>query len=216
MTQVRTPGHIRIVLPGAWVNVPLASAEASRSFAQRAVRQQVGRDDRLARVRRDAVQQMCDLADQARALGAHTLAMALEIAPGVPFSASLVCRDVPWPDAGGDTGPEEDAAPAARLARAFPGSELRELPAGPASRQQGAGVLRGKEEQMTSVDVAYRIPRPDSDQLLNVRFTAPDLGRPDVIVELFDAIVGSIEFTRRRLGAVAPGPTPPLTREDSR
>lgn len=211
MTQVVTPGHVRLVLPGAWVNVPLATPEATKSFAQRAMRQQVGRDDRLARLRRDGVQQICDLADKARASGAHTLAMATEIAPGVPFAASLVGRDVDWPETQPEAQPEtpteadEDAA--ARLARAFPGSEIRAIPAGAAARVQSSGVLRGSEEQTSSVDVLYRIPRPDSDQLLALRFTAPDFGSADTIAELFDAIAGSVEFVRRRIG-VGPGAVP--------
>jgi len=210
--QVTTPGYVRLVLPGSWVNVPLADPEVTRAFAQRIVRDQVGRDDRLAKVRRDAVQRVCELADTARTSRAHTLALALEIAPGVPFAASMVGRDVDWPDAGQSPGPEghDGAAPpetaadgepdvAGRLAAAFPGAELRELPAGLGVRQQEAGTLRGQEEQTSSLAVLYRIPRPDSDRLLALRFTAPDLGRPEVIGQLFDAIAGSVEFTRERV-----------------
>lgn len=202
MTQVSTPGYVRLVLPGAWVNVPLSSPEASKAFAQRVLRQQVGRDDRLARVRRDGAQQICDLADKARAMGAHTLAMATEIAPGVPFAASLVGRDIDWPD----LDPESEVPPAAagpesdvteRLRVAYPAGEIRTIAAGVAVRQQLRDVLRGQEEQTTSVSVSYRIPRPDSDRLLMLQFTAPDFGRPDTIAELFDAIAGSVEFTRR-------------------
>ena len=214
--QVSTPGFLRLVLPGSWVNVPLEDPEVTKAFAQRIVRDQVGRDDRLARARRDAVQQVCELADKARSTGAHTLALELEIAPGIPFAASMVGRDVDWPDVAGapeDGGPataphdgtSQDVAhddapdPAARLAAAFPGSELRELPAGVGARQLETGVLRGQEEETTSLSVLYRIPRPDADRLLALRFTAPDLGRPEIIGQLFDAIAGSVEFTRERV-----------------
>ena len=207
--QVTTPGFLRVVLPGSWVNVPLEDPELTRAFAQRIVRDQVGRDDRLARARRDAVQQVCELADKARTTGAHTLALALEIAPGIRFAASMVGRDVDWPDSIGEAGPPSGAVPdpiphagqdpAARLAAAFPGAELRELPAGPAARQHESGTLRGQEEQTSSISVLYRIPRPDSDQLLALRFTAPDLGRPEIIGQLFDAVAGSVEFTRERV-----------------
>ena len=225
--QVSTPGFLRLVLPGSWVNVPLEDPEVTKAFAQRIVRDQVGRDDRLARARRDAVQQVCELADKARSTGAHTLALALEIAPGIPFAASMVGRDVDWPDVAGaapEGGAPEGGAPegggptttpdggvpesvahddapdaAARLAAAFPGSELRDLPAGVGARQVETGVLRGQEEETTSLSVLYRIPRPDADRLLALRFTAPDLGRPEIIGQLFDAIAGSVEFTRERV-----------------
>jgi len=202
--QVTSPGHIRLVLPGAWANVPLDDPEGTRRFAQRLVRERVGRDDRLAQVRREAVAQLCETADKARASGSHTLAIALEIVPGVPLAASMVARDVAWPDdvAGGST-PQDLTA---RLAAAYPAAELVELPAGPAVRVQESGVLRGKEEETSSVSVLYRIPRPDADALLTVRFTGPDVGRPELIAQLFDAIAGSVEFTRERL--IAEGAAP--------
>ncbi|NLF04424.1 MAG: hypothetical protein GX593_05405 [Actinomycetales bacterium] len=220
--QVTTPGHVRLVLPGSWVNVPLVDPDTTKAFAQRVVREQVGRDDRLARVRRDAVQQVCDLAENALSMHAHTLALALEIAPGVPFAASMVGRDVEWPDGDEDdvvpvgaAGPSSDQTARAagetdetdieaRLAAAYPGAELRALPAGAAARMQESGVLKGKDEQTSSVSVLYRIPRPDSDRVLALRFTAPDIGRPEIIAQLFDAIAGSVEFTRERLFAAAP------------
>lgn len=202
--QVTTPGHIRVVLPGAWADVPLADPGTTRKFAQRLVRERIGRDDRLASVRRDAVVQLCDTADKARSSGCHTLAIALEIVPGVPFAASMVARDTPWPEDPGPTGAlEGDSAAepdvAARLARTFPASQVVELPAGPAARLQEAGVLRGKDEETASVSLSFRLARPDSDDLLNIRFTGPDVGRPELIAQLFEAIAGSIEFTRERL-----------------
>lgn len=200
MSQVVTPGHLRIVLPGSWVHVPLANPEATKTFAQRVMRQQVGRDDRLARLRRDGVQQICELAEKARVSQAHTLAMATEIAPGIPFAASLVGRDEDWPEP--EAGASQDEDLATRLLASFPGSEILEIPAGVAARVQSSGVLRGKEEQTSSVEVLYRIARPDSDRLLVLRFTAPDLGSPGTIAQLFDAIAGSVEFVRRRIGAV--------------
>ncbi len=217
--QVTTPGHIRIVLPGAWAAVPLVDPEGTRKFAQRLVRERVGRDDRLAKVRREATEQLCATADKARAAMAHTLAIALEIVPGVPFAASMVGRDVAWPagpegEADDDEVPDDgahadDAVPdglpldpvAARLTSAYPDGELVELPSGFAVRTQEAGVLHGGEESTPSVSVLYRIPRPDADAVLTLRFTGPDLGRPELIATLFDAVAGSVEFTRERLFA---------------
>lgn len=208
--QVTTPGHIRVVLPGEWANIPLTDPESTRKFAQRLVRERVGREDRLASVRRDAVAQLCDAADKARASRSHTLAIALEIVPGVPFAASMVARDTPWPDDVDPVdGPHAAAEPedaAVRLERSFGSAEIVELPAGPAARTYETGVIQGKDESATSVSVAYRIPRPDSDELLYVRFTGPDVGRPELITRLFDAIAGSVEFTRARLFVAEPAP----------
>ncbi|NLF05322.1 MAG: hypothetical protein GX593_10040 [Actinomycetales bacterium] len=189
------PGHIRFVLPGAWANVPLVEPDQTRKFVQRLVQERVGRDDRLASVRREVTRQMCDTAAKAHASGAHTLALALEIVPGVPFAASMVARDAPWPD---DVPVTDHPEAAERLAQAFPGAEVVELTAGPATRVQSSGVLRGKDETTSSVSVHFRVPRPDTGALLHVRFTGPDMGRPDLIARLFDAVADSVEFTRAR------------------
>jgi len=197
--QVTTPGHLRMVLPGEWAHVPLADPEVTRAFAQRLVKARVGRDDRLASVRRDAVTQLCETADKARATGAHTLAVALELVPGVPFSASMVGRDAKWPSDLEAEKPAEELEPAERLARDFPAAEIVELRSGPAAKTVESGVLRGKEQEIRSVSVAFRIPRPDSDELLTLRFTGPDMGRPELIAQLFEAVADSVEFTRRRV-----------------
>ena len=98
----------------------------------------------------------------------------------------------------GSAEPPQDESNAERLARAFPGAEVVELVSGPATRTRESGVLRGTAEETSSVSVAYRIPRPDSDDLLHLRFTGPDMGRPDLVAQLFEAVAGSVEFTRRR------------------
>ena len=194
--QVTSTGHFRLVLPGQWAHVPLGSEDVTTAFARRLVRERVGRDDRLARVRRDAVEQVTDAAAKAREAGAHTLAIALEIVPGVPFAASLLGRDVPWPDSSPSVDPNEDRK--ARLTSAFPNSEVVDLPAGPSARSLESGVLRGNEETTTSVSVTHRVPRPDADALLSLRFTGPDIGRPELIAQLFDAVAESVEFMRAR------------------
>ena len=199
--QVTSPGHLRIVLPGEWASIPLEDPEVTRKFAQRLVRTRVGRDDRLAAARREAVAQVCDAADKAREFEAHTLAIALEIVPGVPFPASMVGRDLPWPL---EEDPAEYLTLPERLARSFEKAEIVELPSGPAGRWREAGVLQAGEQQTSSVSVEYRIPRPDSDELLHLRFTAPDSGIPDIIAQLFDAIAVSVEFTRERVVAAGP------------
>lgn len=176
--QVTSPGHVRLVLPGDWAMVPLTDEEATQRFARRIVRARVGQDDRLARVRREVTQNVCETAATARRAGAHTLAVALDIVPGVPFAASLLGRDVPWPEPDEDEVEVGEGGVADRLARAYPSSEIVELPAGPSARFLEAGTLRGKESQVSSVSVVHRIPRPDTDEILTLRFTGPDVGAP--------------------------------------
>lgn len=211
-TQVRTAGDFRIVLPGTWLRVPLDEDDRVRVFARAAVIDAVGRSDRLASLRRDAVTRVVDLARQTRESGAHTLLMATQMLPGVPFSASVVGRDVPWPtpvapstpavaSAVADSGDPAPAGAASgqdamrdRLEAAYPGREIRDLRSGPAVRELSHGVLRGKEEEIPSLQLAYWIPRPDSDELLHIRFTTPTAGVDAPVAAFLDAVADSISW----------------------
>ncbi len=211
-TQVRTAGDFRIVLPGTWLRVPLDAEDRVRAFARAAVVDAVGRSDRLASLRRDAVTRIVDLARQTREAGAHTLLMATQMLPGVPFSASVVGRDVPWPTpAAPSTSPAASAvadsgdlasagatsgrdAMRDRLEAAYPGREIRELRSGLAVRELSHGVLRGMEEETPSLQLAYWIPRPDSDELLHIRFTTPTAGVDAPVAAFLDAVADSISW----------------------
>ena len=52
------PGGMRIVLPGSWTRIPLEDPEQTVAFVKRFVKRQTGKADRLAKVRRETVQDL--------------------------------------------------------------------------------------------------------------------------------------------------------------
>ena len=125
---------LSIVLPGTWVSVPLAGDEDARNRISAFVKKQVGMNDRLARVRRDAREQLIGMAAAAKEAGAFRVGLSLEILPGVPFPAAMIMDFSSWPPtAAADDG--DLAAPVERLAH---GGDER-----PAAQQAGEGVVGG-------------------------------------------------------------------------
>jgi hypothetical protein len=88
---------LSIVLPGTWVSLPMGDDAAAEREIASLVRRQVGRNDRLARVRRDARDQLRGMIETARAAGAFRVGLSLEILPGVPFPAAMILSYQDWP-----------------------------------------------------------------------------------------------------------------------
>lgn len=190
--------EIRIVVPGTWVNVPVDDAERAAAFVKGLVKRQVGSADRLARVRREASQQLLLTARDAAQIGVHTYLVSLELVPGVPFPAAIMMLDEPWPDAAraalGDSTADDDVAAALRAA--YPGGEVAELRTGPVARvvemTEGRTSDSGEAVDVLSMRLEYHLPYPDRSRLLFVRVNVPDIPAAEPFAMLFDEIVDSI------------------------
>ncbi|WP_402462021.1 hypothetical protein [Isoptericola aurantiacus] len=195
MTKALTSAvGLRVVVPGTWANVPLDDPAKAAAYVKRLVRRQVGGADRLARMRRDASQELLVTARDAVGIGVHTYLVSLELLPGVPFPAAMMMRDEPWP--GPVPSASEDLGPV--LAAAFPGGEVAVQRNGPVVRD--VEMTRGRtSDAADAVDVLsmrleYRVPYPDRSRLLHVRVNVPDLPSAEPFATLFDEIVDSITF----------------------
>jgi hypothetical protein len=182
---------LSIVLPGTWVSVPLAGDESARNRIAAFVKRQVGMNDRLARVRRDAREQLIGMAAAAKEAGAFRVGLSLEILPGVPFPAAMIMDFSSWPP----TASADDDDLAARLARAFPEAEQLDLDAGPAARSSEVTQLTVGAESTQDVKLEYWLPVPDGSRLLHLTVDVPSPGDPLLYTELFDAIVDSVRWT---------------------
>ncbi|WP_157157222.1 hypothetical protein [Diaminobutyricimonas sp. LJ205] len=179
-------GNFTVVLPGTWASVPMSSdAELERSVAA-LVKRQVGRDDRLATARRDAKQQLIEIARSARAAGAFSLALSLEIMPGIPFPGSIIFDFVGWPGASDDL--------AEQLRSRFPAGELLELQAGLTIRTSALETLRVGDEEAPELKLQYFTPAPDRERMLRATVNLPTVAHPELYTELFDAIIDSIRW----------------------
>ncbi|BDZ41247.1 hypothetical protein GCM10025865_05460 [Paraoerskovia sediminicola] len=186
-----------MILPGTWVSVPLTDRESARQFCRRLVREQVGRADQLARLRRDATQELVTSAADARELGAHTYLMALELLPGVPFPAALLALDESWPESARADLAAGDVS--AALVSAFPGTEVAVQRTGPVARR--AELVRGTlgEQTYLTLRLEYHVPYPDGSGLMLARVNAPTVPAAEPFATLFDEILDSLTWTDVRV-----------------
>jgi len=181
---------LTMVLPGTWVSVPLEGDERARAAIGSFVKKQVGMNDRLARMRRDAREQLIGMAAAAKQAGAFRVGLSLEILPGVPFPAAMIMDFVDWPASA--AAPDDDLA--ARLARAFPEAAQLDLDCGPTARASQVSDLRVGAESTQDVKLEYWLPVPDATRLLHLTVDVPSPGDPTLYTELFDAIVDSVRW----------------------
>ncbi|MFC8597930.1 hypothetical protein [Isoptericola sp. NPDC057191] len=204
MTQAAAPelkvlgGVVRVIVPGTWVSIPLESPEKATAFIKRLVRRQVGPADRLARMRRQAVDELLATARDAVSIGVHTYLMSLELAPGVPFPAAILMFDDEWPAAAGPLLAEGDYAGALRAA--YPEGEVAVQRNGrPAARvvemSQGQAGEGDEAVDVLTMRLEYHMPHPnDPARMLFVRVNATDIPSAEPFALLFDEIVDSIAF----------------------
>lgn len=179
-------GEFALVLPGAWASLPLADEKARTARISALVKQQFGTNDRLASRRRQFREELAKSAKQAADAGAVAFSIALELFPGIPASGAMISMFEPWPaGAAGD-----DVA--ARLAAAYPGSELLESEAGPMARKAAPGIQTYTANSTPSLDLDYWIPAPDGRRVLATNVSLPIAPEPGPFVELFDSVMASI------------------------
>lgn len=186
----RSPqGSYAIVLPGTWAEIPLADEEGMRERIRSLVLQQVGRNDRLARMRRDAREELVSTAERARAAGATAFWMSLEVLPGIPLPAALIARDRAWPEE-----VDRERTLPERLAAATPGAEIIEQRTGPVARIREIGEDAIGETREPSLYLEYSVPYPEDAGLLTISVSAPTAHDPELYTLFFDAIVDSLTW----------------------
>lgn len=177
-----------LVLPGTWAAIPMSDGESMKRRVAALVKEQMGRDDRLASRRLQLRTELIEAAGNAVEQGAVSFALALELLPGVPFGAALMSRLMPWTNPGSG----DDAA---RLATTFPDAVVLPLDAGGfAARSATGGTQKYASEETPSLVVDYWVPVPHSDQLLYLTVSAPMAPQSELFTQLFDAVIGSLTW----------------------
>jgi hypothetical protein len=197
-------GRLRMVLPGTWVRVPMDDAARAQAEVRRTVRDRVGRADRLARLRRESVNDILATVAQAVEVGAHTFLLALELLPGVPFPAAVVGTDAAWPD--DVAGLLADDGLAEALTAAFPDREVVEMAHGPVARTTDLTRDSVGESSYLTLHLEYLVPDP-AGVLLLLRVNVPTIPDVEPFATLFDEIVDSIRWAPGR----GPSPVEPET-----
>ncbi|MGC5167658.1 hypothetical protein [Luteimicrobium sp. DT211] len=196
-------GRLRMVLPGSWVSVPMEDAARAQAEVRRTVRDRVGRADRLARLRREAVNDVLATVAQAVEVGAHTFLLALELLPGVPFPAAVVGTDAAWPD--DVAGLLEEGRVADALASAFPDREIVEMAHGPVARTTDLTRDSVGESSYFTLHLEYLVPDP-AGVLLLLRVNVPTIPEVEPFATLFDEIVDSLRWAPGRGRPATPQP----------
>lgn len=184
------PARLSLVLPGTWANIPLDDAASSEAVVSSLVKRQVGRNDRLATLRRDAKQRLEEVARDARESNAVMLALSLELLPGVPFPASLMADYREWPVVVGETQPTIASA----LKVLLPHGELLEFESGLATRTFVRTTIRPGTAAIPDIKLEYFLSAPGGERALHLVADVPIDCDPEIIAALFDAIVDSIRW----------------------
>lgn len=214
MSTFATPGarlarddddRISIVLPGDWARIPLEGEEAANAEIARLLRAQIPRRDELATMRHETREMLRGIARDARKSDATLLAMSLELLPGVPFAAALLVHYIDIPH------PELDLPLEVRLASAVPAGEVLELTSGLAGRESGISEPGPENpDAMTTIHYHYVIPTPFPGRWAKIYVNVPTTADPELIGELFDAIIGTIRWYPDADPAQAADAAPPM------
>jgi hypothetical protein len=194
-------GSVRLIVPGTWASVPLSDPDTAAAFVKKLVKKQVGTADRLARVRREATQEIMISARDAALAGAHSYFMSLELLPGVPFPAAILLTDAPWPPASREALASGDVA--AALKAAAPEGEVATQRNGPVARvaEMTQGKVTEDGTEFLSMRLAYYIPFPDRSQILLAQVSVPNIPSAEPFATLFDEILDSAAFTEDPAGS---------------
>lgn len=200
--ETRLGDELSIVLPGTWGIVSLESPEASTRSIVALIKSRVGRDDRLARTRRELRDDLEGVARSARNAGADTLALSMEILPGVPFPASLVITDIPLRNQEGRVG-DDALTRAERLTAHDPALSHIDLRQGPTGRTTETKMITVGESETPQVTCRYTMPIPGRALAKYVVLCAPMAEAGDLYVDLFDAMADSMVWQEPSMEPVA-------------
>lgn len=203
---------VDFMLPGRWWHIALGETEDVAAQVRAMTRSVVGSQDDRARLRRELAQEVSRAASAAAQAHATDFYFAVEVIPGVPIPAFLA---IYWPQLPAGLslllGPAAaSSALAASLRTAQPDAEVVDLGG------DEVGVVRSVTTIATSLEaaleahdgteargpgdgrdvvVSYWALRSDAPRPLLLSFTSPLASMKGELVELFDAIVGTVTWT---------------------
>ncbi len=192
------PLAYRLITPLEWYRIPLAEqATRDRSVQALVDRTCPNRDEDAAR-RRELSEFIGNLASKAAFDGGLELYLSQQAVLGVPVPASLVVQ-VEAPDHPGLHAPAAVIAEAQRLEHPDAEVGVVELSTGEAVRVRRRDAFEGDEDIQlpdgrASTIVTYIVPIPDSDAHLVLAFSTPLEELAEALVEVFDAVAGSLSW----------------------
>ncbi|MBD8059149.1 hypothetical protein IC607_09240 [Cellulomonas sp. JH27-2] len=184
--QDRSP-HVDVLLPDSWWVVDVRSPDRRERSVAALVDRQVGRGDRKATLRADLRSEVGRIARDAADAGAFLLAFSLMQWQDVPLPASITAYRVPRA--------RELADLQAELAEQDGGVELVVEERGALLRRvwRRAGPDSLGARSVTMLRADYWLDLPAATDLLLFSFSTPMTAAAEVMVELFDVIVATVD-----------------------
>jgi hypothetical protein len=182
-----------LITPEDWYRIPLLPADRREASVSALVKRQFAAVDDQPVLRRKAEEQLLGTAEAAVQQGGVVLYLSFLEAGGVPLSASLLVSRLYERFDGLD----------AVAALAGSGEvTLETLPAvGRAARlrrQERTKQSRKLGSEFEDTVVEYFVPVPDRDEVLMLTFSTPLEPIADAMVELFDAVAGTLRWQHRQ------------------
>ncbi|MGW1216238.1 hypothetical protein ACWD5F_42065 [Streptomyces sp. NPDC002499] len=195
------PADYQLLLPDGWFRVRIDPDGRERSVDALVDRQFEGVDN-APHLKRQARESLRAQAVAAYRDGGIELYLSLQQAGPLTIPASLLITLVP-PVPGGSLPTAPDLA--ARLSADGDGEvSVVELPAGTAvrvrrttggpDRSAPTGAPGSPDEALASITLDYQLPVPATDAHLLLTFSTPLIQIGDAMVELFDAVAGSLTW----------------------
>jgi hypothetical protein len=182
-----------LITPEDWYRIPLLPADRREASVSALVKRQFAGVDDQPVLRRKAEEQLLGTAEAAVGQGGVVLYLSFLEAGGIPLSASLLVSRLYERFDGLD----------AVAALAGSGEvTLETLPAvGRAARlrrQERTKQSRKLGSEFEDTVVEYFVPVPDRDEVLMLTFSTPLEPIADAMVELFDAVAGTLRWQHRQ------------------
>ncbi|MDQ0488008.1 hypothetical protein OG986_18995 [Streptomyces cellulosae] len=172
-----TPVDYELLLPEGWFRVGVEPESRERSV-DALVDRRFGGADNVPHLKRRLREELLAQAAAAYDQGGIELYLSMQQAGALTVPASLLVTLLP-------PGSVTEAADASAV----------ELAAGTAVRRRGcAGAGRGDGETLPSVTLDYQVPVPGTGAHLLLTFSTPLVQIADTMVELFDAVAGSLRW----------------------
>ncbi|GAA2535800.1 hypothetical protein ACFW2V_34810 [Streptomyces sp. NPDC058947] len=181
-----------LITPEDWYRVPLLPADRREASVTALIKRQFAGVDDQPVLRRKAEEQLLGTAEAAVEQGGVVLYLSFLEAGGIPLSASLLISRLYEKFDGLD----------AVAALAGSGEvTLETLPAvGRAARvlrRERAKQSRKLGSEFEDTVVEYFVPVPDREEVLMLTFSTPLEPIADAMVELFDAVAGTLRWQQR-------------------
>lgn len=216
--------EFNVAVPANWYALDLDPRTRTEAIAK-VVEQRLGPGTapEQLQVRRELTGMLRGYARQAASHGAIYAALMDEVLAGTPISASMIVAagEAPRDDDGEPILAAEDLAAALAASEQDPGfvsadvgdkpaPEVFEMLAGMGVRLRRtteAGIVTPDGRELATAESQYFVAVPDTDKVLVLTFSTPNLGVREALEELFDAIARTLDW-------VYDGPAPAAAEED--